>query len=93
MRQAEAEIPRLAYYDTLIGLPNRAYFQQSLIPVGYTSRPILNEEGLPEGTVVTFRGVDEYKFAERELQKHLQELDRFNELAVARELRMIDVKQ
>ncbi|MCP4042192.1 MAG: PAS domain S-box protein [Gammaproteobacteria bacterium] len=65
----------------------------SSFPVEYVSTPTLNNEGLPDGAVVTFQDISERRSAEQEQHLHLRDLERFNDLAVGRELRMIDLKR
>jgi PAS domain S-box-containing protein len=60
-------------------------------PVEYASTPIL-KDGRVLGAVVTFRDVTERRMADERLKANLEELERFNRLAVDREEKMILLK-
>lgn len=61
-------------------------------PVEYNATPLRRRDNIV-GAVISFRNITEVKEANRALHEHLSELERFNELAVDRELRMIELKQ
>ncbi|MDQ7788105.1 MAG: PAS domain-containing protein [Thermodesulfovibrionales bacterium] len=64
----------------------------SSFPVEYRSYPII-EKGVVIGSVVTFLDITERKKAEKEIENRVKELEDFYEIAVGRELRMIDLKE
>jgi PAS domain S-box-containing protein len=54
---------------------------------------ILDEAGTPRGAVLSARDITERKRLETDLRRRTEELERFNRLAVGRELRMVDLKR
>jgi hypothetical protein len=52
-----------------------------------------DEEGREQGIVCDGGDITEWKRAEEERQKYMAELERFNRLAVDRELRQIELKR
>jgi PAS domain S-box-containing protein len=54
---------------------------------------LYDELGNPVGTVVSAREITQRKLLEADLQRRTEELERFNRLAVGRELRMIELKR
>jgi PAS domain S-box-containing protein len=61
-------------------------------PVEYNATPLRRNDEIV-GAVISFRDITDVKEATKALHDHLGELERFNELAVDRELRMIELKQ
>lgn len=53
---------------------------------------LFDESGIAVGTVVSSRDISQRKRLEADLQRRTEELERFNRLAVGRELRMIELK-
>ena len=64
----------------------------SSFPVEYTSTPI-KKERMVIGAVVAFKDITESKRVEKELHQHMNDLERFNKLAVGREEMMITLKE
>ena len=58
-----------------------------------SAAPIQNASGKILGVVLVFRDITERRQAEKESQRRLQELERFNRLTVGREQRMIELKR
>jgi PAS domain S-box-containing protein len=56
-------------------------------------RLILDEAGNPRGAVLSARDITERKRLETDLRRRTEELERFNRLAVGRELRMVELKR
>ncbi len=61
-------------------------------PVEYSSTPI-NKAGRVVGAVITFFDVSERRLVEEEMNRYVDELERFNRLTVGREERMIELKE
>ena len=61
-------------------------------PVEYSSMPI-EKDGKVIGAVVAFKDITESKRVEKELHQHMDDLERFNKLAVGREEMMITLKE
>jgi PAS domain S-box-containing protein len=64
----------------------------SSFSVEYTSMPI-KKNGQVVGAVVTFMDISERKHMEDELKRNVEELERFNNLANGREIKMIQLKE
>jgi PAS domain S-box-containing protein len=62
------------------------------IPVEYTTTPV-RKDGQVIGTVVSFRDIAERKQAEAVLKERMEELQRFSQLTIDREIRMIQLKE
>ncbi len=62
-------------------------------PVEYTSTPKRDENGGLVGAVVTFRDITERKQAEEKLKKYVKELEKWHNVTVDRELKMIELKK
>jgi PAS domain S-box-containing protein len=60
--------------------------------VDYSATPMRKESQLV-GAVVTFRDVTEHKKVEEEMSRYVQELERFNQLVIGREEKMIQLKK
>jgi PAS domain S-box-containing protein len=60
-------------------------------PVEYTSVPI-HKDGSITGSVVVFRDIADRKQMEEKLRRNVDELERFNKLAIGREKKMIQLK-
>jgi PAS domain S-box-containing protein len=58
-----------------------------------TMRFLRNAEGKPTGIIGVSRNITERKNAERDLRQKMDELERFNDLSVGRELKMIELKK
>jgi two-component system CheB/CheR fusion protein len=58
-----------------------------------TTTPLLDERGEMVGSVHVARDITERKRAEAEILRHVEELERFNNASVGRELRMIELKK
>jgi PAS domain-containing protein len=56
-------------------------------------RFLRNAEGKPTGIIGVSRNITERKNAERDLRQKMDELERFNDLSVGRELKMIELKK
>jgi PAS domain S-box-containing protein len=54
---------------------------------------ILDEAGLPRAAVLSARDITDRKRLETDLRRRTEELERFNRLAVGRELRMVELKR
>lgn len=63
------------------------------IIVESTMRFIRNAEGQPTGIIGVSRDITKRKNAERDLRQKMDELERFNNLSVGRELKMIELKK
>ncbi len=63
------------------------------IPVNFSASVMRDEEGREQGIVCDGGDITEWKRAEEERQKYMAELERFNRLAVGRELQMIKLKR
>ncbi|GAB6054384.1 hypothetical protein JCM17960_32040 [Magnetospira thiophila] len=61
-------------------------------PVEYNATPLWRHDALV-GAVISFRDTTEAHEARETLHEHLAEVERFNALAIDRELRMIELKQ
>ncbi len=64
----------------------------SSFPVEYTSTPIDQGDRIM-GAVITFRDISGRRRAEEELRQYVSDLERFNQLTLGREERMIELKQ
>lgn len=62
------------------------------VPVVYHATPI-REDKTVTGVIVTFEDISKRLEADKILQNRVQELEQFNQLAVGRELKMIELKQ
>ncbi|HEX9023727.1 MAG TPA: chemotaxis protein CheB [Geobacteraceae bacterium] len=58
-----------------------------------TTTPLLDKEGRMCGSVHVARDITERKKVEDELLRHVEELERFNQASVGRELRMVELKK
>ncbi len=63
------------------------------IPVNFSASVMRDEEGREQGIVCDGGDITEWKRADEERQKYMAELERFNRLAVGRELQMIKLKR
>ena len=63
------------------------------IPVNFSASVMRDEEGRERGIVCDGGDITEWKRAEEERQKYMAELERFNRMAVGRELQMIKLKR
>ncbi|MCK4730838.1 MAG: PAS domain-containing protein, partial [Methanophagales archaeon] len=80
--------------ESFFGLDNVNRHKDGHLVVLETSGiPIFDEKGQLKGYRGIDRDITERKRAEKELQESMAELERFNRLAVGRELRMIELKQ
>jgi PAS domain S-box-containing protein len=61
-------------------------------PAEYTGVPI-RKNGAITGTMVVFRDISDRKHMEEELRRNVEELERFNNLAMGREIKMIQLKE
>ena len=61
-------------------------------PVEYSATPIAHGE-IIAGVVVVFRDITERRQAEEKLRQNMEELERFSNLSVGREKRMINLKE
>lgn len=59
----------------------------------YLVTPMLDEQGGNSGAVVVFRDITEQRQTQQELQRRMEESERFNRLTMGREERMIELKQ
>ena len=59
----------------------------------YSVTPIPDDKGGSAGAVVVFRDITERKNSQDELQRRMDELERFNRLTMGREERMIQLKR
>jgi len=58
----------------------------------YSVTPISDRSGETAGAVVVFRDITERKKSEEELNRRMEELERFNRLTIGREEKMIELK-
>jgi len=63
------------------------------IPVSITGKAIRDDTGKPKAFVASFTDISEWKKTEAEIKKRAKELERFNRLAVGREIRMVELKK
>ncbi|WP_170827002.1 transporter substrate-binding domain-containing protein [Magnetovibrio blakemorei] len=61
-------------------------------PVEYNATPLRRHDSII-GAVISFRDITKVQKATAALHEHLEDVEKFNELAVDRELRMIELKQ
>jgi PAS domain S-box-containing protein len=64
----------------------------SMFSAAYSAMPILDDKKCVEGAVIVFRDITEQKNNEEELNRRLEELERFNRLTLDREEKMIELK-
>lgn len=65
----------------------------SFFPVQLMSDVVTNAEGEPLGIVTTCEDITERKKMEREIRERVEELEKFYEMSVGRELKMKDLKK
>jgi PAS domain S-box-containing protein len=65
----------------------------SNFPSEYSVTPISDDKGDIVGSVIVFRNITERKNNEEELNRRMEDLERFNRLTMGREERMIQLKQ
>lgn len=63
------------------------------IPILVTTSPIFNERGEVTGAVHTAKDITLIKDKEKELQKRMNDLERFHKVTVGRELEMVELKK
>ena len=64
-----------------------------VFPVNVTIHLIRNKEGKPSNLWAIVRDITERKKAEEELKKRSEEAEKFNQFAIGRELKMIELKK
>ncbi len=63
------------------------------LPVTVFVRARKDEQGVPVGVFISAFDLSQIKETERELRQKIQELERFKQLAVGRELKMVELKR
>ncbi len=65
----------------------------TVFPVQLMSDLIINEEGTPIGIVTTCEDITERKKMEKEIKDRIEELEKFYEMSVVREIKMKELKK
>ena len=65
----------------------------TVVPYHWTGVPLKDEQGKVIGLIGIGRDITERKRAEEELKKRVKELEEFYDMAVGREIRMIELKE
>ncbi len=94
--RAENPVARVIREGVVVGLANHTVLiakDGMRWPIADSGAPMRGEEGKIIGTVLVFRDITERRRTEQALAQRVQELERFNRLAVGRELRMIELKR
>jgi len=63
------------------------------IPVEYHATPITESGNNVVGAIITFEDISERLKTDKTLKQRIKELEQFNQLAVGRELKMVELKQ
>jgi PAS domain S-box-containing protein len=66
---------------------------KTLVPCLVNSSPLFDSDGIKIGSFGMFTDITDQKQMEGELKRNVEELERFNKLAIGRELKMIQLKE
>lgn len=94
--KAENPVQKVLRKGTILNIANHTLLVSkngTQIPIDDSAAPIRNTKGEIMGVVLVFHDVTERRSMEREINEKLEELGKFYEMAVNRELRMKELKE
>jgi len=94
--RVESPVAKVLREGVVVGLANHTVLiarDGTRRPIADSGAPMRDEGGNIFGTVLVFRDITERRQVEEELAQRVQALERFNRLAVGRELRMVELKR